>query len=947
MTRNISIIIKALIIIVITNFAISMNLFSETPISDHRIFIKFRSQLDAEKLIPQLRNNYPNSRFLPLLDKEISETYGKSKQNQLQSINYDRKKVLIAEEPLLRTYIMEFDNKIDANSLIRKLSRNYQGIEIAEPSYIYKLQKFTPNDPFFNLQYSLDNILPEDAWEIEKGNPNIVIAISDNGVKQSHPDLINSLFINAGEVPNNKIDDDHNGYIDDYNGFNFLGGQDPQGWGNTYNFKIDHGSIIAGIIGATFNNSKGIAGIAGNCKIYPIKASDTTIYILYPTESIIFAGVHQFSVLNLSWGGVRPYSEIEQNAVDYAIARGVAIVAAGGNTDTAVTPYDTFYPAGCRGVLGVGEVDGDDYIEYNSVMGVPVRIMAPGKGNLGTGNNDNYVNNMGGTSFSAPVISAAVALARSKNPNLNPIQAIEFVRQCTDDIKDKNAGYSDMDLVPGRINLLKVVSTNPMSIPAIVPNAYQYFNTENNLQNRFAKGDTAILKINVTNILGPAINLKFTLHIAYDPMHSVALLDSVVSINSINSMEDRTIGDFKFHITKENISKIIFRLDIKGENNYHDFVKFDFIPTTSYKTFETEQLKFSLGDAGEFGFVYGGSMKLGEGFVVKGYGNQTYGNGAYPSSGIMISNNSERVASFFDVDFKTIKKFVNPDENINIFSDDYANLDRKIGVQVQLEAYNHGKNFYDFKVTIQCIDSMNVKDVSLGYYIDWDVADEPDSNQCEYYADLMTNSITNKFGSGIAGEITYKPGAPIYCAVIAYSDDQGTEAQAAGLDYDYTRLFETNEQIESLNSGISMQSSRIYDRSMVVGMKFKGPIYPNNTKQFHIVFAGDTNRDNLTNTLIPYLLSTDVKDYPGKESERIKYIELPETNELFIQLLDESEVIKEINVYDILGRKMQNTDPNILNQNFAKINLDRSSSQFTIIEIITDNNKYFHKFILN
>ena len=947
MTRNINIIIKALIIIVITNFAISMNLFSETPISDHRIFIKFRSQLDAEKLIPQIQNNFPNSRFLPLLDKEISETYGKSKQNQLQSINYDRKKVLIAEEPLLRTYIMEFDNKIDANSLIRKLSRNYQGIELAEPSYIYKLQKFTPNDPFFNLQYSLDNILPEDAWEIEKGNPNIVIAISDNGVKQSHPDLINSLFINAGEVPNNKIDDDHNGYIDDYNGFNFLGGQDPQGWGNTYNFKIDHGSIIAGIIGATFNNSKGIAGIAGNCKIYPIKASDTTKYILYPTESIIFAGVHQFSVLNLSWGGVRPYSEIEQNAVDYAIARGVAIVAAGGNTDTAVTPYDTFYPAGCRGVLGVGEVDGDDYIEYNSVMGVPVRIMAPGKGNLGTGNNDNYVNNMGGTSFSAPVISAAVALARSKNPNLNPIQAIEFVRQCTDDIKDKNAGFSDMDLVPGRINLLKVVSTNPMSIPAIVPNAYQYFNTENNLQNRFAKGDTAILKINVINILGPAINLKFTLHIAYDPMHSVALLDSVVSINSINSMEDRTIGDFKFHITKENISKIIFRLDIKGENNYHDFVKFDFIPTTSYKTFETEQLKFSLGDAGEFGFVYGGSMKLGEGFVVKGYGNQTYGNGTYPSSGIMTSNNSERVASFFDADFKTIKKFVNPDENINIFSDDYANLDRKIGVQVQLEAYNHGKNFYDFKVTIQCIDSMNVKDVSLGYYIDWDVADEPDSNQCEYYTDLMTSSITNKFGSGIAGEITYKPGAPIYCAVIAYSDDQGTEAQAAGLDYDYTRLFETNEQIESLNSGISMQSSRIYDRSMVVGMKFKGPIYPNNTKQFHIVFAGDTNRDNLTNTLIPYLLSTDVKDYPGKESERIKYIELPETNELFIQLLDESEIIKEINVYDILGRKMQNTDPNILNQNFAKITLTHSSSQYTIIEIITDNNKYIHKFILN
>jgi subtilisin family serine protease len=81
------------------------------------------------------------------------------------------------------------------------------------------------------------------------------------------------------------------------------------------------------------------------------------------------------------------------------------------------TIYEVFYPAGYRGVLGVGEVDGSDYIITSSSMSSAVRVLAPGQGNLGTGNNQNYVNAPGGTSFAAPVISGAVALARSKNPN--------------------------------------------------------------------------------------------------------------------------------------------------------------------------------------------------------------------------------------------------------------------------------------------------------------------------------------------------------------------------------------------------------------------------------------------------------------------------------------------------------------------------------------------------
>ncbi|HPD34458.1 MAG TPA: hypothetical protein PKV40_08965, partial [Candidatus Kapabacteria bacterium] len=165
------------------------------------------------------------------------------------------------------------------------------------------------------------------------------------------------------------------------------------------------------------------------------------------------------------------------------------------------------------------------------------------------------------------------------------------------------------------------------------------------------------------------------------------------------------------------------------------------------------------------------------------------------------------------------------------------------------------------------------------------------------------------------------------------------------LDYDYTELFTNNEQIATLNSGTTMQSNRIYDRSMVVGMKFFGPLAPNETRQFHIVFAGDTDRTNLSNSLSSYLISTGVKDN-HYINENIKYIDYPETNELLIQLSDKAEIIKEINIYDILGRKIQMMDKNSLNQNYAKIIFSQSSKQLVFIEIITNNEKYYHKFIL-
>ena len=143
-----------------------------------------------------------------------------------------------------------------------------------------------PDDEFFDLQWSLHNIgqtggledcdidAPE-AWDIETGNPDIVIAIIDSGIDYTHPDLIDNIWHNEDEIPDNGIDDDGNGYIDDVRGWDFY---------DNDNDPLDengHGTICAGIAAAVTNNDEGIAGVCWNCQIMPIKVNG-----LYNTEDI-------------------------------------------------------------------------------------------------------------------------------------------------------------------------------------------------------------------------------------------------------------------------------------------------------------------------------------------------------------------------------------------------------------------------------------------------------------------------------------------------------------------------------------------------------------------------------------------------------------------------------------------------------------------------------------
>ena len=211
-----------------------------------------------------------------------------------------------------------------------RLQEDSWWVEWAEPDFIQDWRRtVTPNDPLFPSQWHLQNTgqgggisgadarLPG-AWDVETGDPSVIVAVIDDGVQTTHPDL--PIFTNPGEIPSNGVDDDSNGYIDDVNGWDFYyndndANPDLTGPGS-------HGTAVAGVAAASGNNAVGVSGACQNCTILPVRvftatgaASDSAF-----ADAITYAGTLA-DVLNNSWGGGSPSTAIS-TAIQGAVANG-------------------------------------------------------------------------------------------------------------------------------------------------------------------------------------------------------------------------------------------------------------------------------------------------------------------------------------------------------------------------------------------------------------------------------------------------------------------------------------------------------------------------------------------------------------------------------------------------------------------------------------------------
>ena len=264
--------------------------------------------------------------------------------------------------------------------------------------------------------------LPQ-AWAIEKGNREIVIAIIDSGIDYKHDDLAPKVWINPDEVPDNGLDDDGNGYVDDIYGWDFTDAPNLQAEGDYIegdNEPIDergHGTHVAGIAGAMPDNGIGIAGVAWECPLMAIRAGlslggSSRMQDDDSAAAIVYAADNGASVINMSWGSEHR-SFVIQDAIDYAYARGVVLVAAAGNSQKP----EAIFPAAYRKVIAVASTEQNQQRFYQSNFGAAIDIGAPGNVILSTQINNQY-RLLTGTSMASPHVAGVAALMLAKRPGL-------------------------------------------------------------------------------------------------------------------------------------------------------------------------------------------------------------------------------------------------------------------------------------------------------------------------------------------------------------------------------------------------------------------------------------------------------------------------------------------------------------------------------------------------
>ncbi len=344
----------------------------------------------------------------------------------------------------------------------------------AEPRYIDRLCA-APSDPDYlsAMQWYLEKVQAPQAWDVVRGDSSVVIAIVDQGVDWNHPDLYGNMWVNPGEDLNgdgqitgvdfNVTDDDGNGYADDFFGWDF-GGYGYSDWNPMENpgFYPPHGTHCAGIAAAVTDNALGVAGMSWNCSIMAVKVTeDENAAVYYGYEGIQYAADNGADVINVSWGrALGNPSQVQQEIIDSAFARGCIIVAAAGN-DPGVLPPDTcgfYWPAWYDHVTAVAATDADDLIADWSFYGHWVDVCAPGVAIYNTFWDDDY-GTLEGTSMATPVVAGVAGLIKTMQPDMNSDEFESRMRTASDDIDALNPGYEGW-LGGGRLNAYRALQEN-------------------------------------------------------------------------------------------------------------------------------------------------------------------------------------------------------------------------------------------------------------------------------------------------------------------------------------------------------------------------------------------------------------------------------------------------------------------------------------------------------
>jgi subtilisin family serine protease len=320
-----------------------------------------------------------------------------------------------------------------------------------------------PNDPRFGDLWNMNNgndadIDAPEAWAKQTGSNNVIVGVIDTGIDYDHEDLKDNIWFNPGETgggkENNGVDDDGNGYVDDFRGWNFIFNRNDPYDDN------DHGTHVAGTVGAIGNNGKGVVGVNWRVKMMALKfldrngsgSTDDAV------EAIVYATRMGAKILSNSWGGGERSNALE-DAIRFANDNGVIFVAAAGN-DGSNTDNAANYPSNYEvpNVISVASSDRNDRLSSFSNFGRrSVDLAAPGSSILSARPLSRY-QTLSGTSMATPHVAGVAALIWAQYPSLNMHQVMVRLLGSV----DRKSEFTGRMTAGGRLNAANAFSSNPL-----------------------------------------------------------------------------------------------------------------------------------------------------------------------------------------------------------------------------------------------------------------------------------------------------------------------------------------------------------------------------------------------------------------------------------------------------------------------------------------------------
>lgn len=679
-------------------------------------------------------------------------------------------------------------------------------IQYAEPSYIHHLQ-YEPNDPKYtdNTQFHLKQIKANDAWNITKGASSVIIAIVDSGVDYEHEDINANIHINSGEIANNNIDDDNDGYVDNYYGVDLVGadGNNPKTDGDPRPAGVasDHGTHVAGIAAAVGDNNKGGTGVAYQCKIMAVKVgSDNAQLSIYRGyEGIIYAANKGAQIINCSWGGGSNLSsQSEQDAITYAtLTKNALVIVAAGNDNSKAVNID---PPVYQYAFSVASLTNTDAKSSFSNYGVLTDISAPGSSIYSTSYKTNQYVTLSGTSMAAPVVAGCAALVKTQFPSYNAIQIGELLRVTADNIDTQNGGFVGQ-LGGGRVNIHKALTQAPS--PSV------------RMETRTVTESSNTLSINAKfiNYL-TATTAPVTIEITTTDTSLVAVNNSYTSPAALATLGSYTPANFTFTMKNSLPRHAIVTFKIKYTAGAYTAEEYFVVKlkASTHLTVEKNKIKTTLTSYGRVGFDDDFSLQ-GNGFIYK---NQSL----LYSMGLLIGNSNTKISNTVLASSTEYNHdhFV-PTSNIQalttaskgadfqystVFTDN--NNAQKLGLSITQNTYVWTKfpndRFIIIEFAIRNTTASTLSNLYAGLFADWDITENNQNvNQTGWDAATKTGYISSADASSaapFAGIQLLTDDTPNYYGI----DNSATNVGAPwGLSDGFTMA----EKWQSLSSGIGRE----------------------------------------------------------------------------------------------------------------------------------------------